>query len=81
MDPIGLAGGIDLYQYAPNSLTWIDPLGWENSWICVNPNDLNCSQAYILENNYAELMDSEKWIWDKPLNVMEVNGQLVSLDN
>ncbi len=27
-DPIGLAGGINLYQYAPNPVTWIDPLGW-----------------------------------------------------
>ncbi|CAD5759092.1 protein rhsA [Escherichia coli] len=26
-DPIGLAGGINLYQYAPNPLGWIDPLG------------------------------------------------------
>ena len=26
-DPIGLAGGCNLYQYAPNPLTWIDPLG------------------------------------------------------
>ncbi|MBX9448090.1 RHS repeat-associated core domain-containing protein [Dickeya chrysanthemi] len=26
-DPIGLAGGINLYQYAPNSLSWVDPLG------------------------------------------------------
>ncbi|WEE80214.1 RHS repeat-associated core domain-containing protein [Comamonas testosteroni] len=25
-DPIGLAGG-NLYAYAPNPLTWIDPLG------------------------------------------------------
>ena len=26
-DPIGLLGGINLYQYAPNSTGWIDPLG------------------------------------------------------
>ncbi|WP_370387697.1 RHS repeat-associated core domain-containing protein [Snodgrassella alvi] len=27
-DPIGLLGGFNLYQYAPNSLMWIDPWGW-----------------------------------------------------
>ncbi|WP_387468463.1 RHS repeat-associated core domain-containing protein, partial [Photorhabdus sp. RM323S] len=27
-DPIGLAGGLNLYQYAPNPMTWIDPWGW-----------------------------------------------------
>ena len=26
-DPIGLLGGLNLYQYAPNSTGWIDPLG------------------------------------------------------
>ncbi|WP_256593059.1 RHS repeat-associated core domain-containing protein [Pseudomonas sp. 2822-15] len=26
-DPIGLAGGFNLYVYAPNPFTWIDPLG------------------------------------------------------
>ncbi|WP_275039398.1 RHS repeat-associated core domain-containing protein, partial [Pectobacterium wasabiae] len=26
-DPIGLAGGLNLYQYAPNPLGWVDPLG------------------------------------------------------
>ncbi|WP_285350496.1 RHS repeat-associated core domain-containing protein [Pseudomonas sp. ME-P-057] len=28
-DPIGLAGGVNLYQYAPNPVGWIDPLGWK----------------------------------------------------
>ncbi len=26
-DPIGLAGGLNLYTYAPNPMSWIDPLG------------------------------------------------------
>nr|WP_223964456.1 RHS repeat-associated core domain-containing protein [Burkholderia diffusa] len=26
-DPIGLAGGVNVYQYAPNPTLWIDPLG------------------------------------------------------
>ena len=31
-DPIGLAGGFNLYQYAPNSLNWLDPLGLSCSY-------------------------------------------------
>jgi RHS repeat-associated protein len=27
-DPIGLAGGLNLYQYAPNPMGWVDPWGW-----------------------------------------------------
>lgn len=27
-DPIGLNGGFNLYQYAPNTSGWIDPWGW-----------------------------------------------------
>ncbi|SEU11818.1 RHS repeat-associated core domain-containing protein, partial [Pseudomonas graminis] len=27
-DPIGLAGGYNLYRYAPNPNIWIDPWGW-----------------------------------------------------
>ncbi|WP_083953766.1 RHS repeat-associated core domain-containing protein [Thauera butanivorans] len=26
-DPIGLAGGINAYQYAPNPVAWVDPFG------------------------------------------------------
>ncbi|WP_330208890.1 RHS repeat-associated core domain-containing protein, partial [Pseudomonas sp. Z13] len=29
-DPIGLAGGLNLYQYAPNPIGWIDPWGLAN---------------------------------------------------
>ncbi|WP_366526432.1 RHS repeat-associated core domain-containing protein [Pseudomonas sp.] len=27
-DPIGLLGGLNLYQYAPNPIGWVDPWGW-----------------------------------------------------
>ncbi|WP_218968139.1 RHS repeat-associated core domain-containing protein, partial [Pseudomonas syringae] len=27
-DPIGLDGGLNLYRYAPNPNTWVDPWGW-----------------------------------------------------
>nr|WP_321882673.1 RHS repeat-associated core domain-containing protein [Paraburkholderia bannensis] len=26
-DPIGLAGGVNAYRYAPNPVQWVDPLG------------------------------------------------------
>jgi RHS repeat-associated protein len=26
-DPIGLAGGLNSYRYAPNAIAWVDPLG------------------------------------------------------
>ena len=36
-DPIGLNGGFNLYQYAPNPLTWIDPLGLTKDPVYENP--------------------------------------------
>ena len=53
-DPIGLLGGFNLYQYAPNGLTWIDPWGLttekiklDPDEILVNPKDVNFSQKTI----------------------------------
>ena len=43
-DPIGLLGGINLYQYAPNALMWIDPWGLS----C-------CSDAAELRKNMQNL--------------------------
>ncbi|CAM4372274.1 hypothetical protein TAEQ797_07975 [Taylorella equigenitalis] len=31
LDPIGLLGGLNNYQYAPNPVEWVDPLGWKFS--------------------------------------------------
>ena len=39
-DPAGLAGGWNLYQYAPNPMTWIDPLGLSTDLVTYwPPND------------------------------------------
>ncbi|BBA32302.1 cell-wall associated Rhs family protein with YD-repeats [Methylocaldum marinum] len=38
-DPIGLVGGFNLYQYAPNATGWIDPLGWASGFV-LDPNTL-----------------------------------------
>nr|WP_230957130.1 RHS repeat-associated core domain-containing protein [Burkholderia cepacia] len=48
-DPIGLNGGVSLYQYAPNSLTWIDPLG------------LMVLYRSMSLDEYSGLMKSGKW--------------------
>lgn len=32
VDPLGLIAGENLYQYAPNPLQWIDPLGLSCLW-------------------------------------------------
>ncbi|WP_370389918.1 RHS repeat domain-containing protein [Snodgrassella alvi] len=45
-DPIGLLGGFNLYQYAPNGLTWIDPWGLN----FINPKTILFSQDDISPN-------------------------------
>ncbi|PIT17281.1 hypothetical protein BGI32_03080 [Snodgrassella alvi] len=47
-DPIGLLGGFNLYQYAPNGLTWIDPWG------------LACKGRSGKQNRLRELADDPK---------------------
>lgn len=56
-DPIGLAGGINLYSYGPNPLGWIDPWGLTSSnsgevklnpgEMLGNPKDINFAQQTI----------------------------------
>ncbi len=38
-DPIGLQGGLNLYQYAPNPLGWVDPLGLSGENIFIHYTD------------------------------------------
>ena len=39
-DPIGLLGGLNLYSYGANPITWLDPLGW-------TPTPLNKPGFYV----------------------------------
>jgi RHS repeat-associated protein len=48
-DPIGLAGGVNLYQYAPNPLNWIDPWGW-----CVKQQSNKEAKTTALTKFYPE---------------------------
>ncbi|WP_322037792.1 RHS repeat-associated core domain-containing protein, partial [Burkholderia cepacia] len=44
-DPIGLVGGINVFQYAPNPVGWIDPLGLQKKRPRVPPHISQQKQA------------------------------------
>ena len=70
-DPIGLAGGLNLYQYAPNPLSWIDPLG------------LSAAHRGRIQAQGMSLEESVSWSQEPPLTaddpkkmMMELKGKL-----
>nr|WP_234380181.1 DUF6531 domain-containing protein [Streptomyces sp. CMB-StM0423] len=85
-DPLGLSPAPNPLTYVTNPHTWVDPLGLapqgDVEW--VDPEDINFSQRTVTENDYADRMRAGDWDWsrpDAPLDVMDVDGQLVSYDN
>ena len=64
-DPIGLAGGPNLYQYAPNPLGGIDPLG------------LSAHRGRIQAQG-ASLEESVSWNQDTPLTA-EMGYKMINL--
>ncbi|HGN3019135.1 RHS family protein [Acinetobacter baumannii] len=62
-DPIGLAGGLNLYQYAPNPLTWIDPLGLTDNPL-VGLDLANMSKKQI--NDFLSGADNITWRGGSP---------------
>ena len=72
-DPIKLLGGFNVFAYVSDTNAWVDLLGLE--LIFVNPNDINYSQRTVSE---IRVFDPSKY---KPINVIIVDGQMVTYDN
>ncbi|MGJ3348310.1 RHS repeat-associated core domain-containing protein [Morganella sp. Je.2.23] len=61
-DPIGLLGGLNLYQYAPNPVGWVDPWGWacwgtskKNYWKDVAKKELEKPSGMYSARNISEM--------------------------
>ncbi|CAM3940155.1 hypothetical protein ACAN107058_20350 [Paracidovorax anthurii] len=50
-DPIGLAGGVNLHQYAFNPITWTDPLGWCRRGNAATKNHMDGVRDQFLTDN------------------------------
>ncbi|WP_269765837.1 RHS repeat-associated core domain-containing protein, partial [Burkholderia ubonensis] len=51
-DPIGLAGGINVFRYAPNPVGWIDPLGLSKRCPCDCPEGtIDPSQVHFMQSS------------------------------
>jgi len=65
-DPIGLLGGENFYQFAPNVQGWVDPLG-----LAKNRGRIQAQGTYLEE--------SVSWDTDKPVTVKDVQDKLEEL--
>jgi RHS repeat-associated protein len=75
-DPIGLVGGINHYQYAPNPVNWVDPFGLckisDNSYearkkkLANSNGEMTTLDAFTYENSTGEAWDKaavdDNWI-------------------
>ncbi|PIJ46465.1 hypothetical protein BOM24_01465 [Tatumella sp. OPLPL6] len=61
LDPIGLAGGINLYQYAPNALGWLDPLGLSRCSLGEETGRYSAIKPGPLDKNLAETFSGGKY--------------------
>ncbi|SFF38518.1 RHS repeat-associated core domain-containing protein [Phytobacter palmae] len=69
-DPIGLRGGLNLCSYAPNPLSWIDPLGLKCSHSAKNPKEFHAAvnEKWGHKMTPAEMREIQKTIDNIKLN-------------
>ncbi|WP_284647532.1 RHS repeat domain-containing protein [Photobacterium damselae] len=62
VDPIGLAGGLNNYQYVPNPVNWVDPLGLSNKKgnVCSSFNNSGVNSRNWL-NQEVKTYDGHLW--------------------
>jgi len=63
-DPIGLVGGINHYQYAPNHVNWVDPFGLsckENGWNTFQKNSKGVFSSVTQASQGYKLWKAQNW--------------------
>ena len=63
-DPIGLVGGINHYQYAPNHVNWVDPFGLsckENGWNTFQKNSKGIFSSVTQASQGYKFWKAQNW--------------------
>ncbi len=81
IDPIGLAGGTQLYSYGPNPWAWIDPLGLmscdlKRGAIKNLQRKINHIQHHLIPVSVAAIPDLEKFFEKAAKQGWDINGKL-----
>ncbi|WP_284412819.1 RHS repeat-associated core domain-containing protein, partial [Acidovorax sp. SUPP3334] len=93
-DPIGLAGGMNLHQYAPNPIAWVDPWGWNAKPETAADFEAKISKmppserVIVVNGKVQKVADRNGWVKDPKLsknngrNVYRTpNGDLRAVDS